>query len=197
MSRIGFKPIALPAGVTVVVKDNVATVKGPKGEVSVHIPADVSVAVADGVAHVKPASVSEDEGAQGQENHGTTAANLRNAIKGVSEGWKKELVINGTGFRAALKGKTLSMFLGYTNEVVVEPIGAFTKIVVVDETHVNVEGVDKQQVGQTAALIYDSHRPDVYANKGVHYVGQHLIKKIGKRAAATTTGASGAAPAKK
>ncbi len=197
MSRIGFKPIALPAGVTVAIKDNVATVKGPKGEVSVRIPMDVSVEVADGVAHVKPVVIANDEKIQSQENHGTTAANLRNAIHGVSEGWKKELVINGTGFRAAVKGKTLSMFLGYTNEVVVEPIGAFTKIVCVDETHVNVEGVDKQQVGQTAALIYDSHRPDVYANKGVHYVGQHLIKKVGKRAAATTAGAPAGAPAKK
>ncbi len=192
MSRIGFKPIALPSGVTLAVKDGVASVKGPKGEVSVHIPSDVSVVVADGAAHVKPlAKPGEKDEKQSLENHGTTAANLRNAVHGVSAGWKKELVINGTGYRAAIKGKTLTMFLGYTNEIAIDPIGAYTKIVCVDETHVNVEGCDKQQVGQTAALIYDAHRPDVYANKGVHYVGQKLIKKIGKRAAATTSAGAG------
>jgi large subunit ribosomal protein L6 len=194
MSRIGFKPISLPSGVTVTINGSSATVKGAKGEVSVLIPSDVSVEVKDGKAQVK--IINTEDMRQGNENEGTVAANLKNAIHGVSTGWKKELEIAGTGYRAVMKGKAVSMFLGYSHEILVEPIGAYTKLSVPDETHVTVEGADKQQVGQTAALIYDSHRPDVYGNKGVHFKGQHMIKKVGKRAAATTAGA-GAAPAKK
>lgn len=182
MSRIGFKPIALPEGVSYVKEANVITVKGPKGEVSVHIPSDVSVEEKDGALHVRPL---EEGTKQGSADHGTTAANLHNAVKGVTEGWKKELEINGTGYRASVKNGSVTMFLGYSHEVVVAPIGKYTKIVCPDETHVVIEGCDKQEVGQTAALIYDKHRPDVYGQKGVHYKGQHLIKKVGKRAAAT------------
>jgi large subunit ribosomal protein L6 len=194
MSRIGFKPISLPSGITVTVNGNTATVKGAKGEVSVLIPEDVSVEVKDGKAQVK--IINTEDARQGNENEGTVAANLKNAIHGVTVGWKKELEIAGTGYRATMKGKAVSMFLGYSHEVLVEPIGQYTKISVPDETHVTVEGADKQEVGQTAALIYDSHRPDVYGNKGVHFKGQKMIKKVGKRAAATTAGAGAAAPKK-
>jgi large subunit ribosomal protein L6 len=194
MSRIGFKPISLPSGVTVTINGNTATVKGAKGEVSVLIPEDVSVEVKDGKAQVK--ILDQENLRQSNENEGTVASNLKNAIHGVTTGWKKELEIAGTGYRAQMKGKVVSMFLGYSHEIEIAPLGVYTKISVPDETHVTVEGVDKQEVGQTAALIYDSHRPDVYGNKGVHFKGQHLIKKVGKRAAATTAGA-GAAPAKK
>jgi len=190
MSRIGFKPISLPAGATVVLNGSVLVVKGAKGEVSVGIPADVSVKVEDGKVTVRPITKEGDE-RQGNENEGTVAANLKNALHGVTVGWKKELEIQGTGYRAQMKGKTISMFLGYSHDIEINPVGQFTKISCVDETHLVVEGCDKQQVGQTAALIYDSHRPDVYANKGVHFKGQHMIKKVGKRAAAA------AAPAKK
>ena len=121
---------------------------------------------------------------QGQENHGTAAALLHNAVKGVTEGWKKELEVAGTGYRCSIKNGVLTMFLGYSHDVQVKPIGKYTKITCPDETHILVEGVDRQEVGQTAATIYDCHRPDVYGNKGVHYKGQKLIKKVGKRAAA-------------
>ena len=182
MSRIGLKPISLPEGVTYEIKDGAVSVKGPKGEVSVKLLAGVSVHEENGALHC----VLEDtESRQAHKNHGTFAANLHNAAKGVSEGWKKELEINGTGYRAAIKNGAISMFLGYSHEIRVEPVGKFTKITCPDDTHVVVEGCDKHDVGQTAALIYDSHRPDVYGQKGVHYKGQHLIKKIGKRAAAT------------
>jgi len=191
MSRIGFKPISLPSGVTVTINGNAATVKGAKGEVSVLIPEGVSVEVKDGKAQVK--IIDKENVRQGNENEGTVAANLKNAIHGVTAGWKKELEIAGTGYRAQMKGKAVSMFLGYSHEIAIEPIGQYTKISVPDETHVTVEGTDKQEVGQTAAFIYDSHRPDVYGNKGVHFKGQHLIKKVGKRAAAATAGAAGAA----
>lgn len=181
MSRIGFKPIALPEGVSYETVDGVITVKGPKGEVSVRIPSDVSVEEKDGHLHVVPLAAHTK---QGSANHGTTAALLHAAVKGVHEGWKKELEINGTGYRASIKNGAVTMFLGYSHTVTVEPVGKYTKITCPDETHVVVEGCNKQEVGQTAALIYDKHRPDVYGQKGVHYKGQHLIKKVGKRAAA-------------
>lgn len=180
MSRIGFKPIALPSGVTYKLENGSLAVTGPKGEVSVHIPADVSVEEKDGALHVRPLDL-EDK--QGKADHGTTAANITNAVKGVSEGWKKELEINGTGYRASVKNGSVVMFLGYSHEITVAPIGKYTKLTCPDETHVVVEGCNKQEVGQTAAAIYDKHRPDVYGQKGVHYKGQHLIKKVGKRAA--------------
>ncbi|MCI1244755.1 MAG: 50S ribosomal protein L6 [Bacilli bacterium] len=186
MSRIGFKPVSIPSGVSFEIKDGVATVKGAKGEVSVRIPSDVSVEAKDGVVHVAPI-IKEDGGKQSFENHGTTTALLLNAVKGVAEGFKKELEVFGTGYRCQMKGQAVSMFLGYSHTIEVNPVGKYTKISCPDETHILVEGCDKQEVGQTAALIYDSHRPDVYGNKGVHFKGQHLIKKVGKRAATTAT----------
>jgi large subunit ribosomal protein L6 len=189
MSRIGLKPIALPSGVTAEIKDNVITIKGAKGEVSVKIPSDVSVSLADGKISLKALNETQ----QTHEDHGTTAAHINNAVKGVSVGFKKELEISGIGFRAQMQGTSVDMFLGYTNDVVIAPLGKGTKISCPNETTIIVEGCDKQAVGQTAALIYDSRRPDVYANKGLHYKGQHMIKKIGKRAAATTAGAAPAA----
>lgn len=188
MSRIGFKPISLPEGVSYQIVDGLMTVKGPKGEVSVHIPMDVSVSEEDGHLHVTPVEGAKEEAGkarQGSENHGTTAANIHNAVKGVTEGWKKELEINGTGYRASIKNGAVVMFLGYSHEISVAPVGKFTKITCPDETHITVEGCDKHDVGQTAAYIYDKHRPDVYGQKGVHYVGQKLIKKVGKRATAS------------
>lgn len=191
MSRIGFKPISLPEGVTYEIVDGVMTVKGPLGEVSVHIPMDVSVSEKDGHLHVAPIADAKEEAGkarQGSENHGTTAANINNAVVGVTKGWKKELEINGTGYRASIKNGNVVMFLGYSHEITVSPVGKYTKITCPDETHVTVEGCDKHDVGQTAAYIYDKHRPDVYGQKGVHYVGQHLIKKVGKRASAGGAG---------
>lgn len=182
MSRIGLKPISLPAGVTFEQNGNVAIVKGSKGEVSVHIPADVSVEVADGQITVH-LNCNENNERQAQKDHGTTAANITNAVKGVTEGWKKELEIAGTGYRASMKGANVTMFLGYSHMIERSPIGKYTTIKCTDETHIVVEGCSKEDVGQTAASIYDAKRPDVYGNKGVHYKGQKMIKKVGKRAA--------------
>ena len=156
MSRIGFKPIPLPDGVSVEIKEHEVTVKGPKGEVSVHVPGDVSVLQEENILHIKPKN-------------------------GVVEDPKLES--RRTGYRAQMQGASVNMFLGYSHNIEVAPIGKFTKISCPDETHIVVEGVSRQEVGETAARIYDSHRPDVYGNKGVHYKGQHLIKKVGKRAA--------------
>lgn len=184
MSRIGKRPIHLPEGVSIEVKEHSTLIKGPKGEVEIHLPSDVKIVLEDKVAHVEPILEADEDAIQGSENHGTTAAILHNAVVGVSEGWKKELEVAGTGYRCSMKGDTLTMFLGYSHQVTVKAIGKYTKITCPDETHIVVEGVDRQEVGQTAATIYDKHRPDVYGNKGVHYKGQKLIKKVGKRAAA-------------
>lgn len=182
MSRLGLKPIALPAGVEIKIENNVCAVKGAKGEVSVPFSGNVSVEVEDG--HLLVKNLKGEENKQAAMDHGTVAAHLRNAVKGVSEGWKIELEIEGTGYRATMKGNDISMFLGYSHTVTVSPVGKFTKISCPKETQVVVEGCNRQEVGQTAALIYDCHRPDVYGNKGVHYKGQHMIKKVGKRATA-------------
>lgn len=180
MSRIGFKPVVLPAGVTFNIVGGVATVKGTKGELSVSIPADVSVEVKDGALHCK--RLGEEQ--HNLENHGTTRANLANAVKGVSEGFKKELEINGIGFRAALRGTSIVLAVGFSHEVVIAPLKG-VKIVLADETHIAVEGCDKQAVGQTAALIHDTKRPEPYGGKGIKYKGEYIIRKEGKRAAAT------------
>lgn len=176
MSRIGLKPVTLPEGVSCTLLEGTAVIKGPKGEVNVHLSSDVSVSLTDGTLFVTPI-------VEGTPNHGTVAANLHNAVKGVTEGWKKELEVAGTGYRASIKDGAVEMFLGYSHKVVVAPVGKYTKITCPKETEIVVEGCDKQQVGQTAALIYDCKRPDPYGNKGVHYKGQKMIKKIGKRAA--------------
>ncbi|MCR4562744.1 MAG: 50S ribosomal protein L6 [Bacilli bacterium] len=185
MSRLGLKPISLPAGVTLELKDGSALVKGAKGEVSVLVPGNVSVEVNGETIHVVIKAKPGDE-KQANMNQGTVSANLKNAIKGVSEGWKKELEISGTGYRAEMLGTSVSMYLGYSHKVVIAPVGKYTKISVEGDNNnknrIVVEGCNRQEVGQTAALIYDSHRPDVYGQKGVHYKGQHLIKKEGKRA---------------
>ena len=177
MSRIGLKPVVLPEGVTLDIKEGAVAVKGPKGELSVAYPSCVSVSVDNGVAHVarkndEPASVA---------NHGTVRANLANAIKGVHEGFKKELVISGIGYRCAMRGTSIVLNVGYSHEVVITPVEG-VKVTCTDDTHIVVEGIDKQKVGQTAALIHDTKRPEPYGGKGIRYKGEVVILKEGKRA---------------
>lgn len=181
MSRVGFKPVALPEGVTVVQDGNVVTVKGPKGELNVKIGTGVSVKVGDGHVTSTPAGTLQ----QDAENHGTAMANIHNAIVGVSEGWKKELEISGIGYRAAMKGNDIVMNVGYSHSITISPVGEKAKISLKDETHIIVEGINRQEVGQTAALIRDTKRPEPYGGKGVMYKGEVIVRKVGKRAAAT------------
>ena len=178
MSRIGLKPVVLPEGVTLDIKEGAVAVKGPKGELSVAYPSCVSVSVDNGVAHVarkddEPASVA---------NHGTVRANLANAVKGVHEGFKKELVISGIGYRCAMKGTAIVLNVGFSHEVTINPVEG-VKISAPDATHIVVEGIDRQKVGQTAALIHDTKRPEPYGGKGIRYSDEVVIRKEGKRAA--------------
>ncbi|MGM9813510.1 MAG: 50S ribosomal protein L6 [Candidatus Enteromonas sp.] len=178
MSRIGFKPIVLPEGVTATMGEGAIAVKGPKGELSVSVPACVSVEVKDGAIHctVKGNEIEE------RTLHGTTRANIHNAVVGVHEGFKKELEIVGIGYRCAMRGTSIVLNVGYSHEVVIAPVEG-VKISAKDETHIAVEGIDKQKVGQTAALIHDARRPEPYGGKGIKYKGEVILRKEGKRAA--------------
>lgn len=179
MSRIGLKPVVLPEGVTVTVNDGSVAVKGPKGELSVAFPKDcISVAVEDGHIHVS----RKDDQPRSRENHGTVRANLQNAVTGVHEGFKKELEISGIGYRCSMRGTSIVLNVGFSHEVVITPVEG-VKITAKDDTHILVEGIDRQKVGQTAALIHDTKRPEPYGGKGIKYKGEYIIRKEGKRAA--------------
>ena len=181
MSRIGRIPVDIPSGVDVKVEDGLVRVKGPKGELNVSFPeALVSVEEKDGKLEV----VKKVETKHSAEVHGTVRANLANAVKGVKEGFKKELEISGVGYKAALRGKAIVLNVGFSHEVVIEPLPGVT-INVPKDTIIEVEGPDKQAVGQTAALIHDTKRPEPYGGKGIKYKGEHIIRKEGKRAGAT------------
>ncbi|MBO4541320.1 MAG: 50S ribosomal protein L6 [Bacilli bacterium] len=181
MARIGFKPVLLPEGVSVDIKAGVVAVKGPKGELSVNFPQDlVSVEVKDGKLEVSKVVDTKHS----TEMHGTVRANIANAVKGVKDGFKKELEISGVGYKAALRGKAIVLNVGFSHEVVIEPLPGVT-INVPKDTIIEVEGPDKQAVGQTAALIHDTKRPEPYGGKGIKYKGEHIIRKEGKRAGAT------------
>lgn len=177
MSRIGKLPIALPKGVTVDVKDAEVEVKGPKGALTQSLVDSVSVEVADDQLVVH----RSDDARQSRANHGLMRSLLNNMVTGVSQGFKKELEIIGVGYRAAVKGKTLEMNLGYSHPVnYAIPEGI--KIEVDKQGVISIEGTDKQQVGQVAAEIRAWRKPDSYKGKGVRYKGEHVSLKAGKSA---------------
>ena len=156
MARIGFKPVVLPQGVSVDVKEGAIVVKGPKGELNVLLPKnDVSVEVTDNKLIVN--GLHDEKKAV--ENHGTVRAKVANAVKGVTEGYKKELEISGIGYRAEMKGANIVLHVGFSHAVTVEPLPG-VKISCSDETHIAVEGIDKQAVGQPASLIHDTKQPE-------------------------------------
>lgn len=179
MSRIGNKLISIPAGVTVEVNGNVATVKGPKGSLEVAINNGITVEIEGAVITCKRANETK----QVKQNHGTTRANLNNAIVGVSTGFKKSLEMRGIGYKAAMKGEAVEIWAGYSHTVVITPEKG-VKISLPSATEIDVEGVDKQAVGQTAALIRGVREPEPYLGKGIRYKGEYVATKEGKRAAA-------------
>jgi large subunit ribosomal protein L6 len=178
MSRIGKKPVVIPAGVTVTVDDNnLVTVSGPKGTLSEKFNKIITIKVENNeVVCTRP-----DDEIVSRSLHGTTRANIHNMVVGVSEGFKKELEIVGIGYRAALRGTDLVLNLGYSHEVVVKPLNG-VKISVPDPLKIVVEGFDKQSVGQQAAVIRSYREPEPYKGKGIKYVGEVIIRKEGKRA---------------
>lgn len=179
MSRIGRKPIALPAGVKVQIAEDAIEVQGPKGKMHVPVPGRIKFDQKDG--HLIASRQNESQRAL----HGLARALVANAVKGVTEGFKKELDIVGVGYRAEVKGKTVVFALGYSHPVQF-PIPEGIQVAIEKQTHVTVTGADKGLVGQVSANMRALRPPDPYKQKGVRIVGQRLKKKAGKAGAAKT-----------
>lgn len=177
MSRIGKKPVALPAGVTVRAQDGVLQVKGPKGELSRALAVGTSVTLEPGAAVVQRA----DESNQIRANHGLMRALLANMVTGVSAGFVRNLEITGVGYKAEVKGKSLVLNLGYSHQVVY-PFPNGITIEVEANTKVRVKGADKELVGQVASELRGLRSPDSYKGKGVRYAGERIRIKAGKSA---------------
>lgn len=178
MSRIGKKPIPLPAGVKYKVEGNTVLVEGPKGKVSALVAEGVKLEAKDGVLHVDRA---EDKYAA---VHGLTRALVFNAVEGVTKGWRKELDIVGIGYRAELKGKGTVVFtLGYSHPIEFPLPTGIEVAIDPKQTHLTVSGIDRQKVGQVAADMRSLRKPDPYKNKGVRYSNERLKKKAGKTGA--------------
>lgn len=177
MSRIGKKPVQIPAGVEATVKDNTVTVKGPKGELSMDFYNKLTVKVEGTELTVERPDDERDTRAR----HGLTRALIANMVTGVSEGFTKQLELAGVGYRVQQKGKDLELSLGYSHPVTYKAPEGIT-FEVPDNTHINVKGINKQQVGQVAAEIRGKRPPEPYKGKGIHYVGEHIRRKLGKAA---------------
>jgi large subunit ribosomal protein L6 len=177
MSRIGRKPIPVPDSVTIEVGAGRVSVKGPKGELAQTLSADMKVEQADGVVTVaRPTDRGEHRAL-----HGLTRSLIANMVEGVTDGFEKRLEIQGVGYRAQLKGKNLEMALGYSHPVAIEaPDGI--EFEVPQPTEIVVRGIDKQLVGQVAADIRKRRPPEPYKGKGIRYSGEHVARKVGKRA---------------
>ena len=175
MSRIGKKPIPLPAGVKYKVEGNTVLVEGPKGKVSALIADGISLKTVDG--HLEVERASEDKAAL----HGLTRALVNNAVEGVTKGWKRDLDIVGIGYRAELKGKGTVVFtLGYSHPIEVPLPSGIEVAIDPKQTHLTITGIDRQKVGQVAADMRSLRKPDPYKNKGVRYSEEKLKKKAGK-----------------
>ncbi|HJT20413.1 MAG TPA: 50S ribosomal protein L6 [Nitrospira sp.] len=175
MSRIGNKPVQVPAGVDVKVAGSVVSVKGPLGKLDWTLTPDISVAVQKDQIVVTRSSDDRKVRAQ----HGLVRAELNNMVYGVTKGYERNLEITGVGFKAAVQGRTMSFNVGYINPVVF-PIPTGIDVKVDKQTLINVKGVDKRLVGQVAANLRAIKPPDVYKQKGVRYAGEALRKKEGK-----------------
>ena len=177
MSRIGRKPVTVPDGVTVDIKPGLVSVKGPKGELSQALSPDMKVTQSDGTLTVdRPTDRGEHRAL-----HGLTRSLIANMVTGVTDGYEKRLEIQGVGYRARLQGKALELSVGYSHPVSVSaPDGIDFEVPV--PTQVVVRGIDKQLVGEIAARIRRTRPPEPYKGKGVRYTGEHVRRKVGKRA---------------
>jgi large subunit ribosomal protein L6 len=177
MSRIGKRPIEVPAGVTVSVDPGRVQVAGPLGTLQQQVPQRMQIEQGDGVILVTRPTERGDDRAL----HGLTRTLIANMVEGVTKGFEKRLEIQGVGYRAALKGTDLELQVGYSHPVVVKPRTGISFEVPVP-TQVIVKGTDKQQVGQTAAEIRKVRPPEPYKGKGIRYEGEFVRRKVGKRA---------------
>ncbi|HKH13893.1 MAG TPA: 50S ribosomal protein L6 [Solirubrobacterales bacterium] len=177
MSRIGRKPISVPDGVSIDVKPGAVSVKGPKGELSQAVSPDMKVDQSDGTLTVeRPTDRGEHRAL-----HGLTRSLIANMVEGVTDGYEKRLEIQGVGYRARLQGKSLELSVGYSHPIsVTAPEGIEFEVPV--PTQIIVRGIDKQLVGEAAARIRRTRPPEPYKGKGVRYAGEHVRRKVGKRA---------------
>jgi large subunit ribosomal protein L6 len=177
MSRIGKRPIEVPAGVTVSVEPGRVAVVGPLGTLQQRVPQRMQIAQEDGVVNVTRPTERGDDRAL----HGLTRTLIANMVEGVTKGFEKRLEIQGVGYRATLKGTDLELNVGYSHPVTIKPRTGIAFEVPVP-TQVVVKGTDKQMVGQTAAEIRKVRPPEPYKGKGIRYEGEYVRRKVGKRA---------------
>jgi large subunit ribosomal protein L6 len=178
MSRIGKKPIAIPKGVKVDVKPGAVEIQGPKGKLNQPLPPGIGFEVNGDQLQAKTLQHDPQFG----KFHGLARSLVANAVRGVTEGFKKELDIVGVGYRAEVKGKQVVFALGYSHPVVFD-IPQGIDVAIDKQTHITVSGIDRQAVGQVAANIRRLREPDPYKQKGVRYTGEVLKKKAGKTGA--------------
>ena len=177
MSRIGKKPIAIPAGVEVKINGSEVTVKGPKGTLTNTFNADMGIAVEENnIVVTRPTDDKEHRAL-----HGLTRTLIANMVEGVSVGYKKELEVNGVGYRAQKQGKNLVMNLGYSHQVIMEETDGIA-IEVPNPNQIIISGADKQKVGQFAAEVREKRPPEPYKGKGIKYAGEYIRRKEGKAA---------------
>jgi large subunit ribosomal protein L6 len=175
MSRIGRLPVAVPAGVEVALDGRRITVSGPKGELSRELHPDMRVSREDGTIVV----TRPTEQKQHKQLHGLTRTLVANMVEGVTTGYRKGLEITGVGYRAALSGRKLVLSLGYSHPVEIDPPGGIS-FELENPTHLAVVGIDKELVGQIAAQVRASRKPEPYKGKGVRYAGERVRRKAGK-----------------
>jgi large subunit ribosomal protein L6 len=177
MSRIGRKPIPIPAGVTITIEPGCAVAKGPKGELRQHIPDGLIYEQQEGQLLIK----RPDESKTMKARHGLVRALIANQVQGVSEGFVRTLEIEGVGYRAQVKGQVLDLQLQFSHPVEY-PIPEGITITCPKQNQIEVAGIDKQQVGQVAAEIRAFRKPEPYKGKGIHYAGEQIRRKAGKAA---------------
>ena len=177
MSRIGKKPVKVPAGVTAAVDGQTVTAKGPKGELKFLVNDEVLVKLDDGEIAVEP----RDQTKAARSKWGMSRTQIVNILDGVTKGFEKRLEINGVGYRASMQGKNLQLALGFSHEVVYQTPDGIT-IAVPKPTEIVVSGIDKQAVGQAAAEIREYRGPEPYKGKGVKYSDEVIIRKEAKKA---------------
>src|SRR5438270_6651903 len=177
MSRIGRQPIPVPSGVTVSIEPESVRVNGPKGELSERVHRDMTVAQdGDQLTVTRPSDRGEHRAL-----HGLTRSLVANMVQGVTTGYEKRLEIQGVGYRAQLKGKALELAVGYSHPITI-PAPHGIEFEVPQPTRVVVKGISKQLVGETAAIVRKQRPPEPYKGKGIRYEGEHVQRKVGKRA---------------
>ncbi len=176
MSRIGKKPVPVPAGVTANIEGKILTVKGAKGSLTLDLADEVSYDIGDGGISVTPANDTK----RARSFWGMQRTLVQNLITGVTEGYTKQLQITGVGYRANVQGKNLKLQLGYSHDVDYAIPEGIT-IATPDQTTVNITGIDKQKVGQVAAEIRRWRKPEPYKGKGIKYAGEFIFRKEGKK----------------